>query len=97
MTQVEVSKVASSSVLKGNRLYQQPRSARKPKLLEQLCQALRSRQYSLRTEQMYCLWITGEWKTITARPERMRHYHGRDSPLSREEKKRLTPGSSGRW
>jgi len=57
MTQVGVSKVASSSALKGQRLYQQSRSARKPRLLEQLRQALRSRHYSRRTEQTYCQWV----------------------------------------
>lgn len=86
MTQVEVSKVASSSVLKGKRLYQQSRSARKPKLLEQLRQALRSRYYSRRTEQMYCQLVAGEWETITDLPERIRCYLGRDSPLPKEEK-----------
>lgn len=57
MTQVGVSKVASSSASKGQRLYQQSRSARKPRLLEQLRQALRSRHYSRRTEQTYCQWV----------------------------------------
>lgn len=28
-------------------------------------------------------WVAGEWETITARPERIRHYLGRDSALSK--------------
>jgi hypothetical protein len=32
-------------------------TARKPKLLDQLREALRSRHYSRRTEQTYCHWV----------------------------------------
>ena len=34
-----------------------PASAQKPKLLDRLCEALRSRHYSRRTEQTYCHWV----------------------------------------
>jgi len=57
MTQVGVSKVASGYSLEGQQPYQQSLTARKPKLLEQLRQALRSRHYSRRTEQTYCQWV----------------------------------------
>ena len=57
MTQSGVSKVASGSSLEGQHPYQQSPAARKPRLLEQLRQALRSRHYSRRTEQTYCQWV----------------------------------------
>jgi integron integrase len=34
-----------------------PAPAQKPKLLDRLCEALRSRHYSRRTEQSYCHWV----------------------------------------
>ncbi len=34
-----------------------PGFTQKPKLLDRLCEALRSRHYSRRTEQTYCLWV----------------------------------------
>ena len=57
MTQVGVRKVVSGSSLEGPQSYQQFSTGRKPKLLEQLRQALRSRHYSRRTEQTYCQWV----------------------------------------
>jgi len=57
MTQVGISKVASGPALERQRLYQQSPAANKPRLLEQLRQALRSRHYSRRTEQTYCQWV----------------------------------------
>ena len=57
MTQVGISKVASDPALERQRLYQQSAVAKKPRLLEQLRQALRSRHYSRRTEQTYCQWV----------------------------------------
>jgi len=57
MTQVGISKVASGPALERQRLYQQSPAAKKPRLLEQLRQALRSRHYSRRTEQTYCQWV----------------------------------------
>ena len=39
----------------------------KPKLLDQLRDALRSRHYSHRTEQTYCSWVTNVYRpTFTA-------------------------------
>lgn len=57
MTQVGISKVASGSSLEGQQPHWQSPAARKPRLLEQLRQALRSRHYSRRTEQTYCQWV----------------------------------------
>ena len=57
MTQVGISKAASGSSLEGQQPHQQSRVARKPRLLEQLREALRSRHYSCRTEQTYCQWV----------------------------------------
>ena len=57
MTQVGTSKAASGSSLEGEQPHQQSPVARKPRLLEQLRQALRSRHYSRRTEQTYCQWV----------------------------------------
>ena len=57
MTQEGISKAASGYSLEGQQPYKQSRSARKPRLLEQLRQALRSRHYSRRTEQTYCQWV----------------------------------------
>jgi hypothetical protein len=37
-----------------------PASAQKPKLLDRLREALRSRHYSRRTEQTYCHWV--KWR-----------------------------------
>jgi hypothetical protein len=34
-------------------------------------------------------WVAGEWETIISRPERIRNYLGRDSALSKEDKKRV--------
>jgi integrase-like protein len=34
-----------------------PTPAKQPKLLDRLCEALRSRHYSRRTEQCYCHWV----------------------------------------
>jgi len=34
-----------------------PESCRKPKLLDRLREALRSRHYSRRTDQTYCHWV----------------------------------------
>ncbi len=31
-------------------------------------------------------WVAGEWETISTHPEEIRHYLGRDSVLSKEEK-----------
>ncbi|MDT8303074.1 MAG: hypothetical protein RQ760_16455, partial [Sedimentisphaerales bacterium] len=70
MAQVKVSKVASSSVLKGKSPHQQTRIARKAKLLDQMCRALRSRHYSRWSERIYCQWLTEEWETIKIHPER---------------------------
>ncbi|MBI5968624.1 MAG: phage integrase N-terminal SAM-like domain-containing protein [Deltaproteobacteria bacterium] len=36
-----------------------PETVRKPKLLDRLRESLRSRHYSRRKEQTYCLWIKG--------------------------------------
>ncbi|MFC1634527.1 phage integrase N-terminal SAM-like domain-containing protein, partial [Planctomycetota bacterium] len=57
MNQAEISKAAPGSSLEGQQPYEQPRTARRPRLLEQLRQALRSRHYSRRTEQTYCQWV----------------------------------------
>ena len=55
---MRLKKVISGSALEGQRLYQHSRSARKPRLLEQLRQALRSRRhYSRRTDQTFCQWV----------------------------------------
>ena len=57
MTQEGISKAASGYSLEGQQPYKQSRTVRKPRLLEQLRQALRSRHYSRRTEQTYCQWV----------------------------------------
>jgi integron integrase len=57
MNQVQVRKVASGSSPEGQQPHQQSPDARKPRLLDQLRQALRSRHYSRRTEQTYCQWV----------------------------------------
>ena len=57
MTQLGTSKVASGLSLEGERPNQQSPVSRKPRLLEQLRQALRCRHYSRRTEQTYCQWV----------------------------------------
>jgi integron integrase len=57
MTQVGISKAASGPALKGQQPYHQSHATKKPKLLEQLRQELRSRHYSRRTEQTYCQWV----------------------------------------
>jgi integron integrase len=57
MTQVGISKAASGSSLEEQKLYHQSHATKKPRLLEQLRQALRSRHYSHRTEQTYCQWV----------------------------------------
>ena len=57
MIQVKVSKAVSDSSLEGRKPRTQSPAARKPRLLEQLHQALRSRHYSRRTEQTYFQWV----------------------------------------
>jgi integron integrase len=52
---------ANSESILSNSLSRYPRiapaPAQKPKLLDRLCEALRSRHYSRRTEQSYCHWV----------------------------------------
>jgi integron integrase len=52
---------ANSEPILSNSLSRYPRiapaPAQKPKLLDRLCEALRSRHYSRRTEQSYCHWV----------------------------------------
>ena len=52
---------ANSEPILSNPLSRYPRivpaSAQKPKLLDRLCEALRARHYSRRTEQTYCHWV----------------------------------------
>jgi len=57
MTQVGTSNAVSGSSLEGQKPQQELPVARKPRLLEQLHQALRCRHYSRRTEQTYCQWV----------------------------------------
>ena len=57
MTQVGISKAASRFSLEGGQPHQRSPVSRKPRLLEQLRQALRCRHYSRRTEQTYCQWV----------------------------------------
>ncbi|MHC4628311.1 MAG: phage integrase N-terminal SAM-like domain-containing protein, partial [Planctomycetota bacterium] len=57
MIRVGTSKAASDSSLEGPEPHGQSTVARRPRLLEQLHQALRSRHYSRRTEQTYCQWV----------------------------------------
>ena len=58
--------VSSSSV---------PASAPKPKLLDQVRQAIRSRHYSLRTEEAYIAWI-----------KRFIFFHGKRHPVEMGER-----------
>ena len=51
------------------------RPARGPKLIDQLRDALRSRHYSRRTEQAYCLWV-----------RRFIHFHGMRHPAEMGER-----------
>jgi integron integrase len=54
---LEANTMSVPSNLVGQYPVQTPNSAQKPKLLDRLCEALRSRHYSRRTEQTYCLWV----------------------------------------
>ncbi|MHC4165384.1 MAG: integron integrase [Planctomycetota bacterium] len=57
MIQIGVGKGAVDSSLEGQQPQGRSPVGRKPRLLEQLRQALRSRHYSRRTEQTYCQWV----------------------------------------
>ena len=69
---------ANSEPILSNPLSQYPRivpaSAQKPKLLDRLCEALRARHYSRRTEQTYCHWV-----------KRFIFFHGKRHPAEMSE------------
>jgi len=69
---------ANSEPILSNPLSRYPRivpaSAQKPKLLDRLCEALRARHYSRRTEQTYCHWV-----------KRFIFFHGKRHPAEMSE------------